>query len=218
MKTFFCKTGFHTDTAIFATNWKYMQISEQVSAFIPSQWGRIRVIAYAEDERDEMPHLLFIHPECNTSNTVTVRLHSECFTGDLLGSKRCDCGEQLDKAMAYVMEEKGLLLYLRQEGRGIGLINKLKAYNLQDKGLNTIDANHQLGFETDERSYAIASQILKGLGLSKIKLLTNNPEKIASLRSEGIEIVERIPLLTIPQENNRSYLKVKKDLMGHLFD
>lgn len=195
-----------------------MQITEQVSAFIPSHWGEIKVLGYAANENVEMPHLVFMHPEADPAKVITLRLHSECLTGDLLGSKRCDCGEQLDKAMEIITQQKGMLLYLRQEGRGIGLINKLKAYNLQDQGFNTIDANHQLGFETDERSYAIASHILKDLGVKRIRLLTNNPEKIASLLNDGIDIIERIPLQIAPQETNKGYLKVKKDLLGHLFD
>lgn len=195
-----------------------MSIRQQVSAHIPSKWGDLNVLAYGRSEDDEMPHLVLIHPECDTSNVVTVRLHSECLTGDLLGSQRCDCGEQLNLAMEKIRQSHGLLVYLRQEGRGIGLINKLKAYNLQDQGYNTIDANHQLGFEADERNYEIASEILKELGVQKIRLLTNNPSKIASLSGNGIEITERIPLITTPQENNEAYLKTKKDLMGHLLD
>lgn len=195
-----------------------MSIRQQVSAHIPSKWGHLNVIAYGSSEDDEMPHLVFIHPECQTTKVVTVRLHSECLTGDLIGSQRCDCGEQLNLAMEKIRKNKGLLLYLRQEGRGIGLINKLKAYNLQDQGYNTIDANHQLGFEADERNYEIASTILKDLGVQKIRLLTNNPSKIASLSGDGIEITQRIPLITKPQVNNEAYLKTKKDLMGHLLD
>ncbi|MDQ3017135.1 MAG: GTP cyclohydrolase II RibA, partial [Bacteroidota bacterium] len=126
---------------------------------------------------------------------VSVRIHSECLTGDLFGSKRCDCGAQLEKSLEVITKEKGVLIYLRQEGRGIGLINKLKAYNLQDEGFNTIDANHQLGFETDERTYHIASLILNDLGIKSIRLLTNNPEKMESISKSGIEIVDRMPLM-----------------------
>ena len=193
-------------------------MKKQVSVYLPSLWGAFHVVAYAENELDSMPHLAIAHPKYNGSKPVLVRIHSECLTGDLLGSRRCDCGEQLHRALELINDQQGILLYLRQEGRGIGLINKLKAYNLQDKGLNTIDANHQLGFEADERNYKVASQILKDLNVRQVKLLTNNPSKIESLQSEGIEIVERIPLKIEPQEKNKQYLKTKKDLMGHLLD
>lgn len=149
---------------------------------------------------------------------MIVRVHSECFTGDVLGSQRCDCGSQLHKSLEIITREKGVLIYLRQEGRGIGLINKLKAYNLQDEGFNTIDANHQLGFETDEREYHIATLILRDLGIRRIRLLTNNPEKVNSLVREGIEIVDRVPLLVVPNEDNEEYLRVKRDLMGHFLE
>ena len=185
---------------------------------IPTPWGDFRVTTYAKDESDKMPHLAIAHPDCDKASTPLVRVHSECFTGDVLGSKRCDCGEQLHKALELITETKGVLLYLRQEGRGIGLTNKLKAYNLQDQGLNTVDANHQLGFGADERSYDIATFILNDLGVSRIRLLTNNPEKVESLKQGGIEIVERIPIQTKPTEDNQHYLQTKKDIMGHLLD
>ncbi len=135
-----------------------------------------------------------------------------------LGSKRCDCGPQLEKSLEVITREKGVLIYLRQEGRGIGLINKLKAYNLQDEGFNTIDANHQLGFETDEREYHVATFMLKDLGIKRIRLLTNNPEKVDSLVRDGIDIVDRIPLMIEPNEDNEAYLRVKRDLMGHFLE
>jgi len=188
------------------------------SAMIPSSTGDFRVTSYAESNDDRMPHLAITHHDVKFGGTPLVRVHSECFTGDVLSSKRCDCGEQLQRALHLVREEKGILLYLRQEGRGIGLTNKLKAYNLQDKGLNTIDANHQLGFEADERTYDIASLILKDLGVQKIRLLTNNPLKVESLKNGGIEIAERVSIQIQPGEENRAYLKTKKDLMGHLLD
>ena len=165
-----------------------------------------------------MPHLVIAHPEVDLTNIPLVRVHSECLTGDLLGSKRCDCGEQLKLALQLVRDEKGILLYLRQEGRGIGLTNKLKAYNLQDQGLNTIDANHQLGFEADTRTYDIATFMLNDLGVRKIRLLTNNPLKVESLINSGIEIAERVPIQIEPGKDNKRYLKTKKDLMGHILD
>ena len=185
---------------------------------IPTPWGDFRVTTYADDESDRMPHLAIAHPECDKADTPLVRVHSECFTGDVLASRRCDCGEQLHRAFELITETKGVLLYLRQEGRGIGLTNKLKAYKLQDQGLNTVDANHQLGFEADERTYDIATFILNDLGVSKIRLLTNNPDKVKSLKQGGITIVERIPIQIEPTKDNQDYLQTKKDIMGHLLD
>jgi 3,4-dihydroxy 2-butanone 4-phosphate synthase/GTP cyclohydrolase II len=193
-------------------------MKKQVSTSIPTHWGEFQLIAYAARSNDPLPHLAIVHPEYLQSSVPLVRVHSECFTGDVLGSHRCDCGEQLHRSMAMVYRQKGVLLYLRQEGRGIGLINKLKAYNLQDQGLNTVDANHQLGFEADERSYDIAALILKDLGITRIKLLTNNPHKIDSLRQDGIEILERVAIQIEPSEENAGYLRTKKDILGHLLD
>ncbi len=188
------------------------------SALIPTTTGDFRVTSYSESDDDRMPHLVIMHPNVNFDDTPLVRVHSECFTGDLLGSKRCDCGEQLHRALELVNKEKGILLYLRQEGRGIGLTNKLKAYNLQDNGLNTIDANHQLGFDADARTYDIATYILNDLGVRKIRLLTNNPRKVESLKKGGIEIIERVSIQIVPTKDNKDYLKTKKDLMGHFLD
>jgi 3,4-dihydroxy 2-butanone 4-phosphate synthase/GTP cyclohydrolase II len=193
-------------------------MKKQVSARIPTSWGEFQVIAYANRQTDALPHLVIAHPEYADTSVPLVRVHSECLTGDLLGSSRCDCGEQLHKSLDMIYRQKGILLYLRQEGRGIGLINKLRAYNLQDEGLNTVDANHQLGFEADERTYDIAALILKDLGIRRIRLLTNNPMKVASLREDGIEILERVPIQIEPSELNADYLRTKKDIMGHLLD
>ena len=146
-----------------------------------------------------------------------MRIHSECFTGDILTSRRCDCNKQLYASMSRIEEEgSGVLLYMRQEGRGIGLFNKLRAYQLQDSGLDTVEANHRLGFEADLRSYDICAEILKHLKVSSIRLLTNNPEKISSLESYGIIVRERIPLVTEPNRFNRKYLETKTRKMGHL--
>jgi 3,4-dihydroxy 2-butanone 4-phosphate synthase/GTP cyclohydrolase II len=193
-------------------------MQKQVHSSIPTHSGLWYIDAYADHDSDIMPHLAIYPPGIEPDSIVTVRVHSECLTGDLLGSQRCDCGSQLEKSLEVITREKGVLIYLRQEGRGIGLINKLKAYNLQDEGYNTIDANHQLGFETDEREYHIATLILNDLGIKRIRLLTNNPEKVESLVREGIEIVDRIPLMIEPNEDNVDYLRVKRDLMGHLLD
>jgi len=193
-------------------------MQKQVHSSIPTSSGTWYIDAYADDETELMPHLAIYPPGLDPNEIVVVRVHSECLTGDLLRSQRCDCGSQLEKSLEVITREKGVLIYLRQEGRGIGLINKLKAYNLQDEGFNTIDANHQLGFETDEREYHIATFILKDLGIKRVKLLTNNPEKVHSLSRDGIEIVDRIPLMITPNIDNEDYLRVKRDLMGHLLD
>ena len=172
-------------------------------------------MAYAESENVANPHLVLVHDEMDMEKPVSLRIHSECLTGDLLGSKRCDCGEQLSRSLQIISEQKGMLIYLRQEGRGIGLINKLKAYNLQDKGLNTIEANIHLGFEADERHYDIAIKILNDLNINKIKLITNNPEKIEAIENSNIQLVDRIPIVIDAGKENQKYLGVKKDLMGH---
>ncbi len=190
-------------------------IKKQVEAVIPTPFGSFNMLAFSDDKDEKMPHIVMAHPHFDAKDWVLVRLHSECFTGDLFGSKRCDCGEQLERALELAMQQQGLVVYLRQEGRGIGIINKLKAYNLQDKGLDTIDANTHLGFEPDERTYEEAIAILKSLGLSKIKLLTNNPLKVEALNTSGLE-VERVPLEIAAQKENFAYLKTKKDKMGHM--
>jgi 3,4-dihydroxy 2-butanone 4-phosphate synthase/GTP cyclohydrolase II len=147
---------------------------------------------------------------------VLVRVHSECFTGDVLGSKRCDCGEQLRSALEHIAKEKrGVLLYMRQEGRGIGLLNKLKAYRLQDEGLDTVQANERLGFPADLRHYGVGAQILSDLGIRRIKLMTNNPKKIVGLEGYGLKVVERVPIQVKPGPHNRKYLNTKKNKMGH---
>lgn len=193
-------------------------MQKQVHSTIPVGQHQWHIDAYAAENHDPMPHLALYPVEMNPSDIVVVRVHSECITGDLFHSGRCDCGPQLELSLRVIQQESGLLIYLRQEGRGIGLINKLKAYNLQDEGFNTVNANHQLGFETDQRVYDPAISILKDLGITRIKLLTNNPEKIISLSKEGIEIVDRIPLMIEPTHDNQDYLRIKRDLMGHLLD
>jgi 3,4-dihydroxy 2-butanone 4-phosphate synthase/GTP cyclohydrolase II len=193
-------------------------MKKQVSARIPTSWGEFFVHAYANKPSEPLPHLAIVHPQFHLEQAPLVRIHSECLTGDLLGSTRCDCGEQLHRALDLIYEQRGILLYLRQEGRGIGLINKLRAYNLQDEGLNTVDANHQLGFEADERTYETAVLILEDLGVNQIRLLTNNPHKVASLNKSGIQILERIAIQVEPSEVNAKYLRTKKDILGHLLD
>lgn len=195
---------------------KEKSLVRQAEALIPTPWGNFRMAAYAESSEDWMPHLALISEHCNLNEPVLTRLHSECLTGDLFGSKRCDCGEQLAYALHKVAKEGGVLLYLRQEGRGIGLINKLKAYNLQDMGFNTIDANIHLGFEADARDYGIAIEMLEDLGVSEINLLTNNPDKIEAFEHSTVNVINRIPIIIEPNAENQEYLRVKQEFMGHL--
>ncbi len=186
-------------------------------ASLPTKYGgAFRAIAYVNDV-DPHEHLAVVKGEIWPEEPVLVRVHSECLTGDVFGSERCDCGEQLKGAMKMIEKEgKGVLLYMHQEGRGIGLANKLKAYCLQDMGLDTVEANERLGFKADLRDYGIGAQILLDLGVRKMRILTNNPKKIAGLEGYDLEIVERVPIETAPHSKNVSYLRVKKDKMGHL--
>jgi len=182
---------------------------------LPTKFGLFRVIAY-ESILTDRTHLALTLGEWGEGDTVLVRMHSECLTGDALFSQRCDCGPQLEAAMKAVAEEgRGVVVYLRQEGRGIGLLNKLKAYELQDQGMDTVEANEALGFAPDQRDYGIGAQILHDLGLRRIRILTNNPKKLAALSGFGIEIVDQVPLEVKPNENNRAYLRTKKIKMGH---
>lgn len=195
---------------------KSKKLKKQVEAHLPSKYGDYNMIIFAIDEEEEKPHFVLAHKDIDITQPVALRIHSECLTGDLLGSTRCDCGEQLEESMVIIEERNGVLIYLRQEGRGIGLINKLKAYNLQDKGLNTIDANIHLGFQADERHYEIALNMIKELGITAIDLITNNPEKINAIEQSDIILNKRIPLVIEPGTKNKGYLDVKKDKMGHL--
>ena len=189
-----------------------------VQSSIPTVWGEFQVIAYGKDENDPTPHLALIKEPLLSEDIVLTRIHSECVTGDVFGSMRCDCGPQLDKAMEMIGRSGGLLLYMRQEGRGIGLINKLKAYQLQDQGKDTASANIHLGFRVDERSYEDAVFMLQDLGIHQINLLTNNPEKVKVFDQGNIHLIERIPLEITPGRSNRRYLETKKNIMGHLLD
>lgn len=193
-------------------------MQKQAEALIPTPWGNFNMVAFAERPDDWMPHLALVHEKLDKTKPVLTRLHSECITGDLFGSKRCDCGEQLSRALEMTAKEGGIVLYLRQEGRGIGIINKLKAYNLQDQGLNTVDANLHLGLEVDARQYDIAIEMLRIMEIKKIRLLTNNPEKIEAFDHSAVEVVSRVPLIIEPQEENINYLKTKQRQMGHLFN
>jgi len=186
-----------------------MQIKISKIAKLPTKYGQFLVQSFKEGEKEH----LVIFTE-NLDETPIIRVHSECLTGDAIGSKKCDCGDQLSFALSLIAKEGGMVLYLRQEGRDIGLLNKINAYALQDEGLDTVEANHQLGFSADERSYEIVEFILEHFGIKKIRLLTNNPKKIESLKD--IEIVERIPIVVDENEYNRDYLSVKKSKLGHM--
>jgi GTP cyclohydrolase II len=191
-------------------------VTELARAGLPTRFGTFEVRMFQVDgAAGEVVALIQGVPD--PASPPLVRLHSECLTGDVLGSMRCDCGEQLDAALALVGQaEAGVLLYLRQEGRGIGLVNKIRAYALQDGGLDTVDANLALGLPVDRREYASAAAILRSLGLSQIRLLTNNPLKHAALERHGVAVVERVPLIAPPNPVNEDYLRTKADRMGHL--
>lgn len=185
---------------------------------LPTDHGEFRAVAYAND-MDSNIHIALLKGEIKPEEAVLVRVHSECLTGDVFGSKRCDCGEQLRKAMEMINKEgKGVILYMRQEGRGIGLANKLRAYELQDKGLDTVEANIKLGFKPDLRDYGIGAQILVDLGVRKMRLMTNNPKKIVGLEGYGLKVVERVPVESSPHERNIIYLRTKKKKLGHMLD
>jgi len=181
--------------------------------------GEFRVVIYTNDV-DKYEHVALVKGEINPEKPVMVRVHSECLTGDVFGSSRCDCGSQLHAAMQMVDQEgSGVILYMRQEGRGIGLVNKLKAYNLQDEeGLDTVEANVQLGFKPDLRDYGIGAQILRDLGVRKMQLLTNNPKKIVGLEGYGLQVVDRFPIEIVCESENKEYLRCKRDKMGHLLE
>lgn len=185
---------------------------------LPTSYGEFRAIAFVNDI-DDYEHLALVKGDIDPEKDVLVRVHSQCLTGDVLGSYRCDCGDQLDKAMEMVQKEGlGVILYMQQEGRGIGLANKLKAYSLQDKGRDTVEANEELGFKADLRDYGVGAQILSSLGVRKMKLMTNNPKKIIGLEGYGLEITGRIPIEIKPRPENVKYLITKCQKLGHLLN
>jgi 3,4-dihydroxy 2-butanone 4-phosphate synthase/GTP cyclohydrolase II len=186
------------------------------SANLPTRFGTFEVFVYDSAEGKE--HVALTLGVVDDGEPVLVRAHSECLTGDVFGSARCDCGEQLDDSLRYLRERGcGVLLYLRQEGRGIGLANKISAYALQERGLDTVEANHALGLPEDARDYRVAAEMLLDLGVRRVRLMTNNPAKIEGLERHGVEVVERVPLRISPSPSNLGYLRTKREKMGHLF-
>lgn len=194
-------------------------VRRAASATIPSRYGGDFLMIVYENDVDDAKHVAMVKGEIGPDDNVLVRVHSECLTGDTFGSERCDCGDQLHTAMQMVEKEgKGVIVYMHQEGRGIGLVNKIKAYALQEKGRDTVEANIELGFKPDLRDYGIGAQILVDLGVKKMRLMTNNPKKIVGLEGYGIAITDRVPIVIEPTENNIRYLRTKKKKMGHLLE
>jgi 3,4-dihydroxy 2-butanone 4-phosphate synthase/GTP cyclohydrolase II len=190
-------------------------IERQVEVKMPTQWGNFNLVAYKQITTGQ-DHLALVKGTWEVDESILVRVHSSCLTGDIFGSCRCDCGPQLHKAMEMIEEEgKGIIVYMNQEGRGIGLLNKLQAYKFQEEGLDTVEANIKLGFEMDERDYGVGAQILRDLKVKKMRLISNNPKKRAGLIGYGLEIVDRVSLEIKSNEHNEFYLQTKRDKMGH---
>ncbi len=191
-------------------------IRKTAEASLPTRCGNFRVICY--EDRNKGQHLALIKGDVRGGKNILVRVHSECLTGDALGSLRCDCGLQLEKALTLIGKKGGVILYMAQEGRGIGLMNKIAAYHFQDHGMDTVEANLRLGFKADARDYTLGAQILADIGLTTIRLLTNNPRKIIGLGKYGLNIVERVPIMIKPNKLNKKYLRTKKEKLGHYLE
>jgi len=190
----------------------------QAQSDIPTDFGMFTVYAFSEREDDWNPHLVWVSAGTDFNKTVNVRFHSECITGEVFHSKKCECGQQLDAAMKYMLEHGGMIIYLRQEGRNIGIINKLRAYALQEKGFDTVEANLKLGLPADGRNFEVAVEMMKILKVKEINLLTNNPDKLKSLENSGVELNNRISLEIGANDVNESYLTKKKEYFGHLLE
>lgn len=191
-------------------------ITREISVEMPTAWGDFDLVAYRTRKGEE--HIALVKGEWEENEPILTRVHSSCVTGDIFGSCRCDCGEQLHAAMQMIQKEgKGVIVYMNQEGRGIGLLNKLKAYKLQEQGLDTVEANIKLGFKMDERDYGVGAQILRDLGVRKMRLMSNNPTKRAGIIGYGLEVVDNVPIQVVPNKHNEGYLKTKRDKMGHEF-
>lgn len=190
----------------------------QAESNVPTEYGEFRMIAFSESESDWMPHLAVVAKNTDFTKPVNVRFHSECITGEVFHSKKCECGQQLDAAMNFIYKNGGIIVYLRQEGRNIGIINKLKAYALQEKGFDTVEANLELGLPADDRNFDIAIEILNILEVKEVNLLTNNPQKLKFVMDSNIRLNKRIPLQMDSTKESEAYLKTKKDYFGHLLE
>ena len=206
------------DTPLLTPDKDKLSVRVVALAELPTRFGNFHIIAF-ENNHDGKEHVAITKGDVIGAHDVPVRLHSECLTGDALGSLRCDCRDQLEAALKTIGQmERGMVLYLRQEGRGIGLTNKIRAYSLQDQGLDTVEANHALGFRDDERDYAVAAQMLQALKIDSVQLMTNNPRKIDQLQQYGIQVSDRIPHIMEPNAHNRFYLETKASKSGHMID
>lgn len=190
----------------------------QAESNVPTEYGEFRMIAFSESESDWMPHMAIIAKNTDFTKPINVRFHSECITGEVFHSKKCECGQQLDAAMNFIHQNGGIIVYLRQEGRNIGIINKLKAYALQEQGFDTVEANLQLGLPADDRNFGVAIEILNILNVKEVNLLTNNPQKLKFVTDSNIRLNKRIPLQMDSTKESEAYLKTKKDYFGHLLD
>ncbi|MFB9076190.1 GTP cyclohydrolase II [Flavobacterium procerum] len=195
-----------------------MSLKNQVETQLPTDWGIFKIIAYSEDADDWMPHIVLVHEKTDFEKPVAVRLHSECLTGDIFHSLKCECGKQLHRAMDYFSKNGGILIYLRQEGRNIGIIDKLKAYKLQEKGMDTVQANLSLGLPSDGRSFDEAITILEDLDVKSILLLTNNPEKIKAFENSKVTLIDFISIEIEPTKENEGYLRTKRDFFKHFLN